>query len=127
MALASSIMARKMVELAKLLQLSPEQRYDEIVGIKRNGFYYEKNGLTYIDKTKITKEDYIKLQKEESGLDCEKCAGVQYDLNTGWAQFCEEHAPTMYMDCTPEEYERKYGISLAEIKRDQVNIKIVHK
>lgn len=87
---------------------------------------YYKNGLWYIDKSKISERDYIKYTKEKHGI-CEGCCIAEYRMNTGWAQFCEEHAPTMMMDTTPEEYEKKYGISLNQIRAEQANIKIEHK
>ncbi len=101
----------------------------------RNGrpywMYKKEDGLWCIYKDKITEADYIKYNQEKHGdgktYPCKKCLAEQYRMNTGWAQFCEEHAPTLLMDCTPEEYEEKYGISLSQIQSEQTNIKIEHK
>ena len=55
---------------------------------------------------------------------CVECNREQYLHNYGYAQFCKEHAPTIIMNCSPEEYERKYGISVNQIKSENANINI---
>ena len=78
-----------------------------------------KDSLWLIDKEKISLEKY--LEKKEG---CTNCAKVQYKYNLGYACFCEKDAPTFTMGCSAEEYERRYGISVDQIKSENPNIRI---
>lgn len=94
-----------------------------------NGVPYlraNKHSLRTINTEQITLEEYVQKFTGELGWQnsCSECNKEQYLHNYGYAQFCKEHAPTMIMNCSPEEYEKKYGISVDQIKSENANINI---